>query len=116
MNRCVPFVLALMTSACGPRGGASATTPIPTAPSAPPPPANVILRGWVYDTAFRIVAGAGVEIVEGGQAGQSATTNDRGQFEFSGAFVGSVTLRATKDGYTAATQRLNISQSSAIQY
>jgi hypothetical protein len=75
-----------------------------------------MILGSVRDTAFRVVAGARVEIVEGSQAGQSTTTNDGGQFEFSGTFVRSVTLRATKDGYAAATHSLNISSNSTTQF
>lgn len=87
---------------------------MPTAPTAPAPSANA-LQGWVRDTAFRVVAGARVEIVEGSQAGQSTTTDSAGGFQFSGTFVGSVTLRATKDGYAEATRSLTISTYSTTQ-
>jgi hypothetical protein len=102
--RVVRVVALLWLAGCNNSG---AHLPSPTAPSAPTsrptPPANVPLVGCVRDTAFRLVGGARVEMVDGPQAGTSTTTNDACRFEFSGPFVGSVTLRATKDGYAAAT-------------
>src|SRR5437870_10299289 len=103
-RRAMTMFFTIVTAACGSHPLAPSTTPTSTAPGAPTASLNVILRGWVYDTAFRVVAGARVEIVDGSQAGQSTTTNDGGAFEFSGVFVGSLTLRATKERYAAATR------------
>ncbi|HVG71908.1 MAG TPA: carboxypeptidase-like regulatory domain-containing protein [Vicinamibacterales bacterium] len=66
------------------------------------------LTGWVYDTANRFVDGANVEILTGPYAGMQTTTNADGGFSFSGRFVDLVTIRASRDGYRAQTQTLNL--------
>jgi len=109
MNRWATMVLLpLVIAACG---GTAAAPAIPT-PIAPTPPTseNLILRGFVYDTAFRPVAGVTVEIIDGPHSGTSLTTNDLGTFEFSGTFVrGSLfTLRATRQGYAPTTRSFTI--------
>ena len=114
MSRCAASLLVLVAIGCGRSGVDPSPTRIPKGSTSPTPAANVIL-GWVRDTAFRMVDGARVEIVEGSQAGQSTTTDNAGQFEFVGRFVGSLTLRAAKDGYAEATKRLTISTYSTTQ-
>jgi carboxypeptidase family protein len=71
------------------------------------------LTGWVYDTANRTVAGATVEILTGPHAGTSMTTSEDGEFTFLGRFVDLVTLRASRDGYRAQSQTLNLPVGSA---
>ena len=78
----------------------SVTTPAPV----PPAPVSFTLTGVLNDTAFRPVAQARVEVVDGPQAGAVATSGDFGGFAFVTPFTASLTLRATKDGYDTATQ------------
>jgi hypothetical protein len=82
--------------------------PIPSSPSPAPqptPPAPLLpIHGYVYDTAFRPVAGASVQMVDGAQAGTMTTSDADGRFSYDGTFAIPVTLRASKDGYTSATQ------------
>lgn len=109
MNRCATtLLLPLVISACG-DNAATPAIPTPIAPS-PPTSANLILRGFVYDTAFRPVAGVTVEIIDGPHAGTSMTTSELGTFEFTAEFVrGSLlTLRATREGYATATRSFTI--------
>jgi hypothetical protein len=103
--------LAMLISACG--GGSSSSTP--TAPSPvqqaspqPTPPVSglMFMRGTVYDTAFRPLAGARVEVVDGPQAGLSTTADARGEFSFTGAFDEATRFRATKEGHATATRTL----------
>jgi hypothetical protein len=94
------FVLAFAVSACGKPQSAAPTvpTPVPVATAAP----NHVF-GFVEDSALRPLAGVSVVIADGPQSGASATSTDNGEFEISGTSQGSVTLRATKDGFAAIT-------------
>jgi hypothetical protein len=58
----------------------------------------------VYDTANRRLAGAIVEVVDGPQAGTSATSDASGGFALTGTFDDTTLFRATKEGHVAATQ------------
>jgi hypothetical protein len=62
------------------------------------------MAGTVSDTAFRDIAGATIEILNGPSAGLTTTSDGRGQWAFPpGAFDDSTQFRATKDGYEPAT-------------
>jgi hypothetical protein len=96
--------IVCMVWACDRKG----SSPIPSSPSPAPqpgPPAQLLpIYGYVYDTAFRPVAGASVQMVDGPQAGMMTTSGADGRFSYDGTFASPVTLRASKDGYTTATQ------------
>ena len=96
-------LMSVMMSGCD-----NPTTPLaPTPPpqAAPPPGSREIqLTGVVFDTAFRRLAGAVVEILDGSLAGSSATTGPDGVVSFHGALDGSVRARASKDGHVTATE------------
>jgi hypothetical protein len=90
----------------------SATTPLAPSPpqAAPQPnpnPSQIQLTGYVADSAFRSLAGARVEVVNGPQAGLSGTTGANGQFEMFGAFDDTTRVRASKEGHVDATGALN---------
>ena len=57
------------------------------------------VAGFVIDTAFRAIADATVEVIEGPEPGTSAKSDSEGQFSLQGA-----TFRATKAGYISSTQ------------
>jgi len=108
MKRLILVVsIVSVISACDRR-----TSPIPSAPSpvpapAPQPaPAPVMrtLSGYIYDTAFRPVAGARIEILDGPQAGTATTSTASGTFSYDGTFSIPVTLRGTKEGYTVGLE------------
>ena len=83
----------------------------PARRAAPNPSSNGFvndLTGRVSDTANRFIDGAKVEILTGPNAGMQMTTNADGEFSFSGRFVDLVTIRASRDGYRAQTQTLNL--------
>jgi hypothetical protein len=79
----------------------------PTAPTMVPTPASPMfnLHGTVRDSISRPVSDARVELADGPQAGQFATTDMGGQFAFAPftASAAMVTLRVTRDGYAPAT-------------
>jgi hypothetical protein len=87
---------------CGSRG--SAATTAPSAIVGLPVIGAVQVRGSVYDTAYRTLAGARVEVVDGPQAGLSTTADSRGEFSLAGTFDDTTRFRATKDGYVTATR------------
>ena len=103
-------VLAAIGSGCG---DSRNNTP----PLSPSPPAPVVsqqsLSGYVADTAFRAVADARIDVLDGPQAGLSMLSDGAGQFTYTGTFTGtftsSVTFRVSKDGYVSATGTSRIS-------
>jgi hypothetical protein len=100
----VVLVLAqgIAAASCGSRG--SAATTAPSAIVGLPVTGAVQVRGSVYDTAYRALAGARVEVVDGPQAGLSTTADSRGEFSLAGTFDDTTRFRATKDGYVSATR------------
>jgi hypothetical protein len=72
-----------------------------------------VLKGSVSDTAFTLLPGAKVEIVDGPRAGESVTTDSRGSYVLAGPFSGAETIRATKEGYLSGTR--TFSSSLALQ-
>jgi hypothetical protein len=97
-------MVSLYVASCG--GSRSS----PLAPSAvtPQPLAGVVpfMRGTVSDTAFRPLAGALVEVLDGPQAGLSTHADLKGDFSFAGTFDETTRFRATKEGYATATRAL----------
>ena len=94
-------------ASCGSRGSANATGPsaVFNPPAVNPPSSgSVLVTGSVYDTAYRALGGARVEVVDGPQAGQATTASSRGEFSLSGTFDDTTRFRATKDGYVTAVR------------
>jgi hypothetical protein len=60
----------------------------------------------VYDSAFRPLAGARVEVLDGPQAGTSATADATGSFGLTGLFDERTRFRASKEGHVAANGTL----------
>jgi len=102
------LLLALAAGLAGCDGGRSPnlTTPAPPQPT----PQLTQLRGTVYDAAWRRLAGAKVEVVQGPEAGHnSTTTDDAGSFFLTGVFDSGTYFRATKEGHVAETIALPFS-------
>jgi hypothetical protein len=66
------------------------------------------VTGYVFDTANRGLAGAGVEVLDGPQVGTSTTSDAAGAFSLTGIFNGTTRFRATKEGYVAASQAFSL--------
>jgi len=107
----VLVVIASVTvAACqGARTSPVSPSPIasaPVTPGAPLPPGTISIKGTVSDTAFRSLVGARIEVLDGPQAGLVTTSNDRGEFFFTGVFDDSTRFHASKEGHLAATSVL----------
>jgi hypothetical protein len=85
-----------------------APQPVPQ-PGPPPAPTAVRVDGWVYDSAFRILAGASVEILDGPQAGTSTTADAMGHFSMTGTVDDTTRFRATMEGHLASIGSLSSS-------
>jgi hypothetical protein len=87
--------------------------PSPVAPSATAPASPTVSRqslyGYVANTAFRAVAGAKIEVVDGPQAGTSILSDSGGLFSYAGDFATPVTMRVSRDGYMTATATSRVS-------
>lgn len=99
----------LLALAVGLAGCDSERRPGPSGPSSvpqtgpQPAPRGIQLAGTVSDAAWRPLAGARVEVVDGPQAGLATTTDAGGQYLLTGAFDATTHFRATKENYVAAT-------------
>ena len=60
--------------------GCSGSSPSAPGPGSQPLPSAFFIRGTVSDTAFRPLAGARVEVVDGPQAGLATTADAKGEF------------------------------------
>ena len=93
---------ALAGAACD---SPSTSTILPTAPTSPVVAApvaqqtGIAVQGIVYDTGYRRLAGATVEVVNGASAGLKVTTGADGSYAIRGAFDAGTQFRATKAGY-----------------
>lgn len=100
LNR-ITTVLSLATClGCDSASPASAPSPVP-----PPTPApfEFSLSGTVYNTAWRPLAGALIQVVAGSGSGASAVSDLAGHYELPGPFTGSIILLAEKPGYAPVT-------------
>lgn len=98
----IVLVHGLTSAACSRDGRTPAGTAIvsPTAPTVTPTPSSaVVMKGTVSDTAFRSLAGATIEIVNGPSAGRMTVSDSKGYWGFTGAFDDSTQFRASKEGF-----------------
>jgi hypothetical protein len=110
VQRWTSIIVALQGLAVAACGGNGVT---PTRAIISPSPANMlpaptspvpVMKGTVSDTAFRSVAGAVIEIVNGPSAGLTTVSDARGEWGFVVALDDSTQFRATKEGYEPATK------------
>ena len=95
--------LMLVQALAGCSSSRSPVTPSAEAPSAPVPSASLTLYGYVGDTAFRPLAGVQLEVLSGPDSGRVMTSDQSGAFSYVGVFDVTVSIRATRDGYAAAS-------------
>jgi hypothetical protein len=99
----------LTVAACGGNAATAPTAAIISANPAsmmPVPSPSPTMRGTVSDTAFRSVAGARIEILNGPSAGLTTVSDASGSWGFAGLFDDSTQFRATKEGYEPAIKPL----------
>jgi hypothetical protein len=100
---CFLLMLGVGSAGCDADRTPGPSGPSPAPQSGPQPQRGIQLAGTVQDAAWRPLAGARVEVLNGPQAGLSATTNPSGGYSLTGAFDETTQFRATKDGHVAAT-------------
>ena len=100
------IVIALAGCNSGPRRSSM----LPTAPTPVAPLQSAVnavnVRGTVYDTAYRPIAGAIIEVLDGPHAGLTATSIATGEFALAGAFEVGTRFRARSEGYLEGISRL----------
>jgi len=112
-TRIASLVIILAASlGCDHAGRVMPTAPSPTSaqPTLPPSetgPRPTAMAGTVEDVAWRPLAGALVEVIDGPHAGRSTTTNAKGEFFLSGIFDETTHFRASKEGHVADARPLN---------
>jgi Carboxypeptidase regulatory-like domain len=136
LRRVLAFVTLTLGLTAGACGDGSLTGP--TASRNDPPVRNdvpawndVSISGVVYDTAQRLLHGATVEVIEGVVEGYwchspvrptpvctvTTVTDEAGRFSFSGGFETVTRLRASMQGYVAATLTVDFTTSTgAIEF
>lgn len=109
------IVLVMATSAlCGCGPAATMSSPVAASPVRAPETQAATSGGWtisgsVLDTGYRGLAGARVEVLDGPDAGLSATTGVDGQFALTGRFDRSTKFRASQAGHATQTMTWNCS-------
>jgi hypothetical protein len=96
------LAMSLLCLACEDASPPSVPTPIPTPASSPEQ--SFSLNGTVADTAFRVLVGARIEVMDGARAGKVTITDEHGHFALPGVFTGTVRLMASQDGFLSQTQ------------
>lgn len=92
----------------------------PTRPTGQPPapqPQTTTLSGFISETAPTTstrIAGATVTIVDGPNAGQFATTDATGAFQFAALQTGSFTVQAKATGYVERVQSVTLTGALAL--
>ena len=112
-NAALPLLLATTLVGCS--GSESVYSPTAPSPTASRTQVETLqdfalgLRGFVTDTAYRPLAGALVEVLDGASAGVTTISGADGQFVLSGRFNATTQFRASKDGHETRTQPWNCS-------
>jgi len=99
-------VCAVALCSCGDHSAASPSAPSTPAAGNPPGTGIGFMMGTVSDTAFRPLAAATVEVLDGPQAGLTTTADAAGHFSLSGTFDETTRFRATKSGHVTSTRTL----------
>jgi hypothetical protein len=103
-----PAFLSIALIGCGSSGDSTPTTP--TTP-ATPAPTTFSLTGRVTESApsaFVAVSGATLSVADGPNAGRTATTNNNGDYQFTGLQGGGFTVSVTAPGYQATSAGINL--------
>ena len=102
----------LAVAACGDDGSTvpTVTGPSPTSPSptGAPSTGSGPVSGSVQDTAYRPLAGALVEVLDGPQAGTSTRAGANGEFSFPGTFDNATRFQASMPDHVAATRTVSL--------
>ncbi len=100
-------VMASLGAGCSPAAPGGASDPVPT---------GLSLFGKVVDNAGRLLWGARVEVVTGQGMGTSVVTNEVGRYQLPSTLGGTISVRASKDGYQSSTYTLDLPRSSPTDF
>ena len=100
----VPGVLGCNNDPASPTAPTAAN--LPPAANKPPPAGSILMQGTVSDTAYRPLPRARVEVLDGPQAGLTATADGRGGFAMTGLFDETTRFQATVNGHITSTRTL----------
>lgn len=115
--RCQTWAAILFVALVPGSVGCGNDSPSPTAPTVAiativanlaPPSDGTVIHGSVSDTAYRSLARATVEVLDGPQAGLSTTTDARGEFSMAGVFGEATRFRATAEGHITSVRTLQV--------
>ena len=114
MKRCavaLSLIVVGFTTGCGRSTTAPTSPTVVGAAGQPPVPPTTIapksVHAYVSDTAFRVLAGVRLVVVNGPEAGLEMVTDSEGRSSYTGTFPVAVSVRATKDGFVEATAVVN---------
>ena len=106
------ILLAALVAACS----GDDRTMVPTAPTVVPAPATAapvssvaFIRAVIQDSAFRLLAGARLEVLDGASAGTTGVADGNGVVTVNGTFTSETHFRATHNGHESVTQRWSCS-------
>jgi hypothetical protein len=90
----------------------------PTAPghTSEPSPTGLSLFGKVVDNAGRLLPGARVEVVTGQGMGTSVVTNEVGRYQLPSTLGGTISVRASKEGYESSAYTFDLPRSSPTDF
>lgn len=116
LHRHLVVGVAIAFAACG-RDSVPVTAPAPTAAPTPVQTTPFGLEGVVYDTVYRGVDQARIEVIDGSQAGAVVTSDVWGKFSFGDRkFAEAFTLQASKEGHVMASQRVTAPQKGDVAF
>src|SRR5262245_57699842 len=77
------------------------------APVPPPPTKPIDMQGAVFDTVYRGIAGASVDVLNGPDAGLSTVTDSAGSFSLTGRFDRTTQFRAAHADHVSQIHSFN---------
>lgn len=118
MRQTLLVVLALVSSvSCGDGGSASPSIPTPVGSTPIPPSGTLTLAGTVTETAPTAstrIAGATITVVEGPNAGRSATSDANGTFQLATLQSGTFTIRVRAADYVERSQSVTLTADQTV--
>lgn len=97
-------LLAPLVAACSGHDRTMAPTGPTAVPAAAPVSSAPFIRAIVQDSAFRPLAGARVEALDGASAGAAGVADGNGVVTVNGTFTSGMQFRATHNGHESVTQ------------
>ena len=116
MKSRLPLALLLLSVVAGMSCGGSDSPTNPTPPP-PPPPSTFTLSGGVTEsepTTGNKIQGATVAVVDGANAGKTATADSAGNYQITNVVAGAFNVKASASGYQDATRPVTVSANTTL--